>query len=157
MPEITTREWIDKVLLEHRQLDAMVADLRRFLAAERPAPGESGAHTWSAELTRRLVLLHDRLFRHFREEEEGGMVEEISRRHPRAARAVEELVDEHRQMLGRLRRITARAMQYGEGEAPSKPELRSQLTELLDLLNHHERTETGLIHQLEIQELGQGD
>ena len=100
MPETTTtHEWIETVLEEHRQLNAMVADLRLFLEAPRPEVGQKGAHAWSTELTRHLVQLHDALFRHFREEEEGGMMEELTEAHPRATGAVEGLVHDHEKIL----------------------------------------------------------
>ena len=64
MPDpTTTHEWIEKVLEEHRQLNAMVADLRQFLETPRPEVGQKGAHVWSTELTSHLVRLHDALFR----------------------------------------------------------------------------------------------
>lgn len=158
MPETTTtHEWIEKVLEEHRQLNAMVADLRLFLEAPRPAVGQKGAHAWSTALTQRLVKLHDALFRHFREEEEGGMMEELTEAHPRATGAVESLVDEHEQILRQLRRCTSGAMEYADGIEPSDAALRQRLVRILDCLHEHEVAETDLIQRLEYEEIGPGD
>lgn len=159
MPETTTttREWIETVLEEHRQLNAMVADLREFLEKPRPAPREKGAQTWSAELARRQVQLHDALVRHFREEEEGGMMEELTEAHPRATGAVEELVHDHEKILRELRRCTARTMEYSTGTAPEKAALRRRLAAILDCLHEHEVAETDLIQRLEYEMIGPGD
>jgi len=158
MPETTTtHEWIEKVLEEHRQLNAMVADLRLFLEEPRPEAGQKGAHVWSTELTRRLVRLHDALFRHFREEEEGGMMEELTEAHPRATGAVESLVHDHEEILRDLRHCTAGAMQYSEGTGPTDAAPRRRLVQILDCLHKHEVAETDLIQRLEYEEIGPGD
>lgn len=158
MPEkTTTREWIERVLEEHRQLNEMVADLRSFLEQPRPSPGQKGAHAWSTELTRRQVVLHDALFRHFREEEEGGMMEELTEAHPRATGAVEDLVHDHEKILRELRRCTSRTMEYSEGKAPADAPLRRRLAGILDCLHEHEVAETDLIQRLEYEMIGPGD
>ena len=158
MPETTTtHEWIQKVLEEHRQLNAMVGDLRLFLEHPRPEVGQKGAHVWSTELTRKLVRLHDALFLHFREEEEGGMMEELTEAHPRATGAVEELVHDHERILGQLRRCTSGAMEYSDGVQPVDAALRRRLTDILDCLHKHEVAETDLIQRLEYEEIGPGD
>ena len=158
MPETTTtHEWIQKVLEEHRQLNQMVADLRSFLEQPRPAPGRKGAHVWSTELTRRQVVLHDALYRHFREEEEGGMMEELTEAHPRATGAVEELVDDHEKILRDLRRCTSIAMEYSEGKTAPDVRLRRRLSRILDCLHEHEVAETDLIQRLEYEMIGAGD
>jgi hypothetical protein len=158
MPETTTtHEWIQKVLEEHRQLNAMVADLRLFLEEPRPAVGQKGAHVWSTELTGRLVRLHDALFRHFREEEEGGMMEELTEAHPRATGAVEGLVHDHEEILRNLRRCTSRAMEYSDGIESADPALRRRTLKILDCLHRHEVAETDLIQRLEYEEIGPGD
>ena len=158
MPETTTtHEWIKTVLEEHRRLNAMVADLRQFLETPRPPVGKKGAHTWSTDLTRRLVRLHDSLYRHFQEEEEGGMMEELTEAHPRATGAVESLVDEHEQILKDLRRCTNGAMEYADGVEPRNPALRTRIAAILDCLHRHEVEETDLIQRLEYEMVGVGD
>ncbi len=158
MPEpTTTHEWIEKVLEEHRQLNARVADLRVFLEAPRPEVGRKGAHSWSTDLTGRLVKLHDALYRHFQEEEEGGMMEELMEAHPRATGAVESLVHDHGQILRDLRRCTTGAMEYSDGVEPKNPALRRRIVDILDCLRQHEIEETDLIQRLEYEMVGTGD
>ena len=158
MPERkTTHEWIQTVLEEHRQLRAMIGDLRGFLETPRPAVGEKGAHTWSTELTSRLVKLHDALYRHFQEEEEGGMMEELMEAHPRATNAVEELVHDHERILKDLRRCATGAMEYADGVEPKDPKLRRRIGDILDCLHRHEVEETDLIQRLEYEMVGAAD
>ena len=158
MPETTTtHEWIQTVLEEHRRLNAMVADLRQFLETPRPPVGEKGAHTWSTELTSRLVKLHDALYRHFQEEEEGGMMEELMEAHPRATGDVEGLVHDHEQILRDLRRCTNGAMEYADGVEPKNPKLRRRIVDILDCLHRHEIEETDLIQRLEYEMVGAAD
>lgn len=158
MPETkTTHEWIETVLEEHRLLRAMIGDLRLFLEAPRPEVGQKGAHVWSTELTRRLVKLHDALFRHFREEEQGGMMEELTEAHPRATEAVESLVHDHVDILKNLRRCMTAAMEYADGVKPANTALRRRLIDILDCLHEHEIAETDLIQRLEYEMIGAAD
>ena len=158
MPETTTtHEWIQTVLEEHRQLNAMVAELRGFLERPRPEVGRKGAHRWSTELTRHLVRLHDALYRHFQEEEQGGMMEELTVAHPRATGAVESLVHDHERILREMRRCTNGALEYADGVEPKQPALRRRIAAMLDCLHHHEVEETDLIQRLEYEMIGAAD
>jgi hypothetical protein len=157
MPEDITNQWAAQVLEEHRHLREIIADLKSFLAAPRPKVGENGAHTWSSELSRRLVKLHDEFFRHFRFEEEGGMVEELSVAHPRFADRLDEVVSEHEQMLKGIRRIMVDALSYSEGEKPEDPQLRRRVLAVLDEHDKHERKETDLIQRAEYRDTGAAD
>jgi hypothetical protein len=158
MPDETTdRRWIQQVRAEHRQLEESIASLRGFLEAPRPEIGEKGWRRWSAKLSRDLVELHHLLIRHFRFEESGGMMTDLSRKHPRATRWVEDLADEHDVMLQQIRGITQAVMSYGEGLQPENPALRRRLTVLFDRLQRHDRAETELIQRMEYEELGSGE
>jgi len=157
MPETMTDQWAAQVLEQHRYLGELIDDLRSFLEAPRPKIGVKGAHTWSSELSQRLVKLHDELFRHFRFEEEGGMVEELTVAHPRFADRVDEIVAEHPQMLKAVRTIMTDALSYSEGEKPEDPQLRRRVLAVLDQLAEHECKETDLIQRAEYRDTGAGD
>lgn len=158
MPDKRTRhQWIQQVLEEHRQLEAAIAALRSFLEQPRPEIGDEGAHEWSARLSRDLVDLHHLLVRHFRYEEDGGMMKDLSRKHPRANRWVEDLVGEHGVLLQEIRAIIEKVMAYDEGRPPDDPAIRRRLSDLFDRLHKHDQTETALIQRLEYEELGSGD
>ncbi len=153
----TTREWTRRVLQEHRDLRLMLIELRGFLEMPRPSLGERGAHTWAAGLSELLVRLHNELFRHFRFEEEGGMLDDLKREHPRARRAVHDVLDEHPRMLRTTRRLVSDILKYAEGREPEDKNLRRRVRRLLNRLTEHERTENDLILSLELDDLGAAD
>ena len=157
MIETPTDNWMEAVLEEHRQLRLMIAELRKFLRQPRPMVGEQGAHTWASELAKWLVKLHDGLFRHFRYEEQSGMAEDITLRHPRTSNEVDRLMGEHPQILAEIRQLMAEALDYSEGTAPEDPALRARLETVLDQLAEHECAETKLIQLSELLEVGVGD
>ena len=157
MIDTKTDNWMEAVLEEHRQLRAMIAEIRDFLRQPRPVVGEQGAHTWASELAQWMVKLHDGLFRHFRYEEESGMAEDITLRHPRTASEVDRLMAEHPQMLADIRQLMAEALDYSEGHTLENPALRKRVEEVLDTLVEHECAETKLIQLSELLEVGVGD
>jgi cobalamin biosynthesis Mg chelatase CobN len=157
MPEVKTDQWVAQVLDEHRHLREVIAELKSFLEAPRPEIGVKGAHTWSSELSQRLVKLHDELFRHFRFEENSGMVEDLSIAHPRFADRIDKVVSEHPQMLKAVRTIMTDALSYSEGEKPEDPQLRRRILAVLDQLAEHERQETDLIQRAEYRDTGAAD
>ena len=157
MIETKTDNWMGTVLEEHRQLRTMIAELREFLRQPRPVLGEQGAHRWASELSQWLVKLHDGLFRHFRYEEQSGMAEDITLKHPRTSHEVDRLMAEHPQMLGDIRKLMAEALDYSEGHLLDDPTLRLRLERVLDQLAEHECEETKLIQLSELLEIGVGD
>ena len=157
MIEVATQEWIDQVRDEHEKLEGMVQNLKEFLDQPRPELGVPGAHSWAAEMTSRLVALHDEFFRHFRFEEQGGMVEELELAHPEATREVEQIVDEHSQILSLVRKLMTSSMAYSEGIESTDSALRTGVTDLLERFSEHERVETALIQRLEYRDFGGGD
>lgn len=157
MPNISTPSRLDQVLEEHRELRALIAALREFLDRPRPEAGAEGSHTWSATLSRRLIDLHDKLFRHFRYEEEGGVVEELTAAHPGAVDRIHAILGEHPEMLREARRITDDVLRYSEGRRLEDARLRTRLNQLLDQLESHERAETDLLQRLEYRDFGVGD
>ena len=148
---------MERILEEHRQLRQMVSELRDFLDQPRPAVGQPGAHSWAAELSQWLVKLHDGLFRHFRYEEQSGMVEDITMLHPRRTAEIEGLITEHREMLSEIKQLMTEALDYSEGQLLDDPSLRTRLIALLDQFAEHERTETDLVQRAALQEVGTGD
>ena len=157
MPEVITDQWAAPVLAAHEPLRELLGEMKTFLEAPRPEVGVKGAHTWSSELSQRLVKLHDELFRPFRFEEEGGMVEELSVAHPRFADRIDEVVAEHPKMLKAVRGIMTDALCYSEGRCPEDPQLRRRILAVLDQLNEHERKETDLIQRAEYRDTGAAD
>ncbi len=157
MTTVVSQQWIEEVLEEHKRLRVMIAEIRRILSQPRPDPGQPGAHSWAADLSVRLVKLHDELFRHFRFEESMGLVEDVIERHPRAIARLEAIVGQHPDMLRDLRSIMTDALTYSEGKMPEDPRLRQRTLDLLDHLNRHEQEETDLFQRLEYRDHGAMD
>lgn len=154
MAEQTARSTLKDALEEHHELRGMVAALEDFLEMPRPEIGQKGYHTWASELSGRLVALHDRLFRHFRSEEEGGLMEELSDLNPRASTRIRLLEGEHGQILEGLRETMSASMRYSEGKEPADPRLRQRVRRILEQTAEHERIETDLIQELLYSDLG---
>lgn len=157
MPEVMTDQWATQVMEEHRELRHRVDDLRAYLDRPRPEVGELGAHRWATGLSRMLLDLHDQLVRHFRFEEQGGMVEDLQTRFPRASSELEEILDDHPAMLSSLRELVTCTLIYSEGRTPSDAQLRRRVGQLLEHLSRHERNETALIQRLEYRDIPAGD
>jgi hypothetical protein len=144
----------DQVVEEHRELQRMIQELRGHL--ERPQPQLTGgtSHVWASVLAQQLVRLHDKLFLHFRKEEQAGILDELAKEFPRASRAVERLRDEHGEVLVEVREILGAAMSCAAEKPPPGPSVSGRTMSLLDRLDRHERKETDLIERLYCEELG---
>jgi hypothetical protein len=159
MPQIQAKKhaWLDQVLQDHDTLKGLLAELREFLDAPRPEIGVQGQHTWAATCAIRLVELHDGLFRHFRFEENDGMLRDLAECHPRALPQIESLEREHGQMLDSLRCVVADVLRYSEGKPPEDARIRSRIGAILDQLDAHESTETDFIQRLMYRDCGAAD
>lgn len=153
----TTASWREKIIDEHRLLEQSVERIRQALEPPRPEIGQPGAHAWASELSRQLVELHDQLCRHFRYEEQSGMMEELKERHPRATGDIDDLLAEHAALLSKSRRVINSLLSYSEDDVVRGAGLRRRMTGLLDRLDQHERRENSLIMDLAFSDLGLGD
>jgi hemerythrin-like domain-containing protein len=157
MSDPTNRSTLKDALAEHEELRGVVAGLEGFLENPRPEIGQRGYHTWASELATRLVSLHDKLFRHFRSEEQGGLFEELAKMHPRASAKITSLGGEHGVILEGIRDVMSAALRYSEGKEPADPRLRQRVKKVLEMTSNHESVETELIHDLVYSDLGVGD
>lgn len=157
MQATATETWREKILDEHRALDDGVRRIRRALERPRPELGEIGAHSWASEISQKLLDLHDQLCRHFRYEEESGMIRELKETHPRASAEVDTLVEEHAALLEDCRRMIGALLSYSEDDAIQGVGLRRHMRAMLDRLDKHERQENSLIIDLACSDLGLGD
>ena len=155
MPKGRTETDFEAALREHTELREVMDDLQHFLEKPRPEIGQKGFHTWASEMSRRLVGLHDRLFQHFNDEEESGMLDELEERHPRAYEKIQALRGEHGEILAGIRDLMSATLSYSEGKKPPDPRLRQRLARILDKTSDHEQTETSLIQELLYDDLGE--
>jgi len=147
----------DQVAQQHEEIHGIIAELRLFLETPRPDVGEKGAHSWSTKLSEHLLLLHDKLYRHFRDEERTGFLGELNRAFPRASRAIDALCKEHDWILRNLGSLLSASICYSAGRAPENPQLRRWALSLVEHLERHEREETDLYQRLQYEDLGVGD
>ena len=77
--------------------------------------------------------------------------------HPEAAGKLKEVLNEHPDMLRRLRRIVADVLSYSEGSDPEDPRIRRRVTEFLDDVHRHEQEENHLFQRIEYRDLAAAD
>jgi hypothetical protein len=150
-------QWVEEVLAQHRHLQSEIAELEEFLGQPRPAPDEPGSHTWAVELSRRLLVLHDELFRHFRYEEEAEGKQSLLEKHPEVARRLEEILAEHASLLREVRQIVSDVLAYSEGADPVDSALRRRIGAVLERFHQHEREENQLFQRVEYRDVGGAD
>jgi hypothetical protein len=148
---------VERILREHRELRSLLDDLSLFTVEPRPGIGEMGYHTWGASLSRHLVELHDRLFRHFRTEDESGFFEQIRKQRPRYAKVVDRILEEHPLLLVEIQSMVGDCLAYSTGSEPDDPRLRLRLRTLLDRLGDHEERESDLLQRLHGRDHGDVD
>ena len=154
MTGTANRAWVEKVLEQQRHLRSEVGELEDFLQAPRPAPAEAGSHTWAVALSRRLLALHDELFKHFRYEEQAEGRQSLLETHPEAAGKLEEILGEHPRMLADLRQLVSDVLAYSGGADPADPNLRRRISQLLDRYHHHQGEENQLFQRVEYRDVG---
>lgn len=157
MTGTVTQDWVDSVLQQHHQLQELVQELEIFLDEPRPDTGVKGSHSWSVALSQRLLSLHDELFRHFRFEEDEGVLQEIMENHPEAAAGLKDILEEHPEMLRQLRQIVSDVLSYSEGVTPEDPRIRKRISELLETFRQHEQEENHLFQRIEYRDTGAAD
>jgi hypothetical protein len=99
------RTYVEHLRIEHSHIDHSLEELQHLLA---------NAAQWSKEnpapaLLARLVQLREQLVHHFREEEEGGCMEEAQSRSPSLSEDVRTLQAEHAGFLTALDGMIAKA------------------------------------------------
>ena len=158
MPRTESKKGIlEQVLQDHRELREIVIKLREFCGRPRPEVDAREAPAWASELAQRLVKFHDRVYRHFDEEEGSGFLDSISQTFPHASRSVDALKEQHQSLLADLRSLINAAIVYAENRTPDGPRLRQRTHRLLDEFEQHEHAETELAQKLITEDLGCGD
>jgi len=147
----------EQILREHRELRTLLDDLSLFTVEPRPGIGEMGYHTWGASLARHLVEMHDRLFRHFRTETQGGFFEQVKKLRPRSSEVVDRILEEHPLFLTEIQAIVNDSLAYSSGDQPDDPRLRLRLRTLLDRLSDHEERESDLLQRVHGRDMGDVD
>ena len=157
MQEVETRPSLTKVLEEHMELRGLLDELLGFLVKPRPELHSPEADTWATSLTERLVTLHQKVGRHFREEESSGALDELEESFPHATRTIEALRTDHDRILADFRAVIHAAMLYTEGRSGENQNLRRWARSIVEHIQRHEGEETDLMQRLLNEDLGTGD
>ena len=153
----TTDARLDRILEQHAELRETVSDMKAFLHHPRPEHGTEEASVWANRLAERLLHLHQRVNRHFQEEEASGFLTDLRERFPRTARTVDRLEAEHDMIRDRVRELLDATLTYSESRPTDNPRLRRGVLTILERLARHERKETDFVQTLFLEDIGVGD
>lgn len=131
--------WALHLRLEHQR----VCEALRAVEAAVNCWTES-PQTSDAVVRHRLGRLRVLLERHFREEEQGGCLDEAAARVPRIGRAVEALYGEHAGLLALLDKVIGATKTDDEYDPPCD-EVRAALFDFAQALRAHERAESEIL------------
>lgn len=135
--------YVQHMLAEHRRLDALLrGTLATFPSWEEVEPAE-----WRPRFVKRMRMIRDELIHHFRDEEEGGCMEEAVSRCPALAGDWRQVEAEHGELLQRLDDLIHR----GESEHPRTQDSAAALWQdfwklVRDLRSHEARENRILQH-----------
>ena len=145
------------LLAEHRELRKELDSLRRLLDEPRPEVGSEDAPGWGSALAERLVTLHAKTYRHFREEESSGALCALEEAELQDKRTIDSLRADHDLILTGFRSVLDAAMVYAQGGEPDRPNLRQRTISLIEAFKQHEEAETDLMQHLMCDDIGTGD
>ncbi|MFN0020204.1 MAG: hemerythrin domain-containing protein [Pirellulaceae bacterium] len=134
------RTYVEHLRLEHSHINHSLEELQQLLANE---------SQWNKEiptpaLPARLIQLRELLVHHFREEEEGGCLEEAQSRSPNLSAGVRTLLAEHASLLSALDRMIAKA-EVLAGQPGYLHILQVEFRGLLQQLHAHEAEENRIL------------
>jgi iron-sulfur cluster repair protein YtfE (RIC family) len=134
------RPYINHLLSEHRRLHGMLAKTR---AAVRQMNGPDHDATLK-DVARVLMQVRSELVQHFREEEQGGCMEEAVSRCPRLADDAKRIQTEHSTLLAELDRLIA-ASKDGPENFSARFAVERGFDELCSQLHAHEAAENAIL------------
>jgi len=127
---------------------ALLKDLRQLDEVSRlPSPGSF------AEMTTRLAAAREHIAEHFRFEEQNGYLDVVRRREPQMDRTIEELHEEHRQLLLSLNALLEEARAYGGAEGTFREKVRAWVRRV----RQHESRENSLVQDAFTTDIGTED
>ena len=142
---------------EHDRLRDSIASMRTFLDKPRPAVGDPASPGWACELSDALIMFHDEVSHHFREEEASGFLADLERVYPQALHRIDLLRREHDRILAEIREALGATHAYAAGRSPENPALRRWILSILDRLAKHEQDEGKLLQKLLYTDFGLSD
>lgn len=138
------------LLAEHGELFQHLSRLRASMTDDAP-PGCARVR----EIVTAIGALRTRLADHFRQEEEGGLLEESVARMPRLGSAAADVLAEHPRLLADLDAIRARFADADDAPcADAWRGVRSAFAGFVERMQAHERAENAVVQQGYNEDLG---
>jgi hypothetical protein len=137
------RVYVDHLLAEHRRLDRLVSQTLAAL----PNWESPGSSDWLPAMTAGLIAIRQELSQHFREEEQGGCLEEAVAHCPALSFDVSRVAAEHSQLLGHLDELIVRCGKLTKPTDRDAHILGQELRAVIHKLHAHEAQENQIIQR----------
>lgn len=109
---------------------------------------------WKLKFTWQLRDFKNRMLKHFDLEEEGGFMQDVLDVAPHSGQKVDQLKDEHEQIIKNLDRLTMRLKGIKERDDSHLDKIRAGLSKILSDIRAHENEEHILIQKAYYREYG---
>ncbi|MDX1947932.1 MAG: hemerythrin domain-containing protein [Pirellulaceae bacterium] len=139
----TTFVYVDHLLAEHRRLDGLI---RRTLATF-PKWEEADSTAWLPRLLVGLESIRDELAHHFREEEQGGCLEEAVAHCPALSAEVQQIEGEHQLLLGEIDGLIHRCRSATPQNFAEMQAIETEMRRLVRQLRSHEARENAVLQR----------
>jgi hypothetical protein len=133
---------------EHDRLEALIAEVRWVLLK----PSETHLSIIRELMDELASLLKD----HFAHEEDGGYFDEIMERNPTLARRVEQLRQDHREMLAAVHNMN-RQLEHADSTPLWFAMIGVDFTDFIQRCEAHQREENKMVQEGYLREIGEGD
>jgi hypothetical protein len=137
------RVYVDHLLAEHRRLDRLVSQTLTALP-NRESPGSA---EWLPTMMAGLAAIRQELAQHFREEDEGGCLEEAVAHCPALSLDAGRVAAEHSHLLGDLDELIVRCGKLTQPTARDAHILGQELRAVIHKLHSHEAHENEIIQR----------
>lgn len=141
----TSSTQLDEILREHEIVHEIIWQLERLID-EGGLVGQSSE--WSERLCNELSAFYNHLERHFALEERGGYMLDVVAMLPEASAQVEQLRQQHAQILRRVKELIREGDMIAAQMGGSVAELRQRVQQVLSLIRQHESDENALIQHV---------
>jgi hemerythrin len=137
----------ERIRREHEELRVVLGNLHQTLVQRAESV---------QDVARKVNSVCDHVEEHFREEEEGGFFDQISRQAPRLSDRSLEVRDQHVGLLERIREIRQLARE-GNGSDEWWQRLGKEFHDFATELMHHETKESELLQDAYTDDIGSQD
>ncbi|MCI0361796.1 MAG: hypothetical protein L0211_25195 [Planctomycetaceae bacterium] len=135
--------YVDHMLAEHQRLEQLI---RRTIASV-PNWEEMDSEDWLPHMLSGLVAIRTELVHHFRNEEQGGCLEEAVARCPELSAEVQRIEGEHDEILARLSDLIDRCQCRGKLTPQKAVAIDQELRQIVRELRVHETAENRIMQQ----------